>query len=152
MSSFKENKTQDATRAGLLIAGLGKHPATVGSLTIGSVPYTPAELAALLQTLVDLRRAVTDAQAAAQTKLANERAQAPALRSLMSALVTILKTSFGNSPDILADFGLTPRKVPAPLTVDAKRAAAAKRKATRAARHTMGSKQRLAVKGAAPSS
>jgi len=48
---------------------------------------------------------------------------------------------------VLADFGIQPPKVRVPLTVEAKAAAAAKRAATRAARHTMGSQQKKAVKG-----
>ena len=47
---------------------------------------------------------------------------------------------------MLADFGINP-KARAPLTVEAKAAAAAKRAATRAARHTMGSQQKKAIKG-----
>jgi hypothetical protein len=69
------------------------------------------------------------------------------VRKLLAALVTVVKGSFGNSPDVLADFGVPPKKAPTPLTVEQKAAAAAKRSATRAARHTMGTKQRQAVKG-----
>ena len=47
---------------------------------------------------------------------------------------------------MLADFGITP-KARAPLTVEAKAAAAAKRAATRAARHTMGTQQKKGIKG-----
>jgi hypothetical protein len=56
-------------------------------------------------------------------------------------------TAFGNQPDVLADFGLVPRKAPTPLTVEQKAAAAAKRKATRAARNTMGAVQKKKVVG-----
>jgi hypothetical protein len=48
---------------------------------------------------------------------------------------------------VLADFGLRPKKAPTPLTVEEKAAAAAKRKATRVARNTMGSQQKKAVTG-----
>ena len=70
----------------------------------------------------------------------------PALRTFMSAFVAYLKAAYGSSPDVLADFGIS-RKARTPLTVDAKAAAAAKRAATRAARHTMGTTQKKAVKG-----
>jgi hypothetical protein len=42
---------------------------------------------------------------------------------------------------------MKPRKAPAARTPEEKIAAAAKAKATRAARHTMGSKQKAKVKG-----
>ena len=48
---------------------------------------------------------------------------------------------------ILADFGLAPRKEPAPKTTEEKAAAAAKAKATRQARGTTSKKQKLTVKG-----
>ncbi len=58
-----------------------------------------------------------------------------------------MRCAFGSEPDVLADFGLHP-KARAQPTVEAKTAAAAKRKATRAARHTTGPKKKLSVKGA----
>ncbi len=45
------------------------------------------------------------------------------------------------------NFGLKPKKTRTPLTIDQMAAAAAKRTATRASRHTMGTKQRKDVKG-----
>ena len=48
--------------------------------------------------------------------------------------------------DTLADFGLSPRKV-AVVSPEARVAAVAKTKATRAARHTMGAKQKKAIQG-----
>jgi hypothetical protein len=47
---------------------------------------------------------------------------------------------------VLADFGIHP-KARTPPTVEASLAAVAKRRATRAARRTMGSQQKKAVKG-----
>jgi hypothetical protein len=141
-------KSQEAARAALMIVGLAKHYATVGSLTIEGATYTPAQLEASLQKLIALRKGVDDAKAAAKARIADERAQAPALRKLMVALATVVKGAFGTSPDVLADFGLAPKKARAPLTVEQRATVAAKRKATRAARHTMGTKQRKKVKGA----
>ena len=54
---------------------------------------------------------------------------------------------FGTQSPKLADFGFTVRKR-ATQTAEQKAAAALKRKATREARHTMGSKQRLKLTGA----
>jgi hypothetical protein len=68
---------------------------------------------------------------------------APVIRDYQSYLVSLL----GNAPSTLADYGLAPRKVRAPLTSEQKAAAAAKSAATRAARHTMGTVQKKGVKG-----
>ena len=83
---------------------------------------------------MSLRQAVEAAEAVAKAKLAAEESQAPALLSLMAALVQFVKLTFSGSPDVLADFGLKPRKVRAPMTAEQKAAANAKRKATREAR------------------
>ena len=137
----------DVVLATQLVAGTKKHFSTVSSLAFGNGSFTPAQVEAFLQTLIDLRTAVEQAQSVAKAKIVAEAAQAPSLRSQMAAFVTYVKATFGTSPDVLADFGLKPKKVRTPLTISQLAAAAAKRAATRAARHTMGTKQKQAVKG-----
>jgi hypothetical protein len=58
-----------------------------------------------------------------------------------------INATHGNAPATLADFGMTPRKVPIPLTAEKKAVAVAKRAATRAARHTVGPKKNAGIKG-----
>jgi hypothetical protein len=140
-------KASETTRATQLLAGFQKHLASVTSLTLASVAYTPAQITAALQLLVSLYAAVDVAKAAVKAKLTAEAAQAPTLLSLMAALASYVRVSFSESPDVLADFGLKPKKVPTPLTAEQKAAANAKRKATRAARGITGSKAKQAVKG-----
>jgi hypothetical protein len=140
MPTGKETEVALATQ---LVAGTKKHFSTVSSLTFGNSTVTPAQIEASLQTLIDLRSAVDDAKAVAKAKIAAEAAQAPSLRSQMVAFVTFVKATFGDSPDVLADFGLKPKKARTPLTISQLAAAAAKRAATRAARHTMGTKQKV---------
>jgi hypothetical protein len=140
-------KETETALAGQLIAGLKKHFSNTSSLAFGSATFTPAQVETSLQAIIDLRTAVDVSKAATKAKVAAEVAQAPPLRSQMAAFVSFVKVTFAKSPDVLADFGLAPRKAPTPLTVDQKAAAAAKRNATRAARHTMGKVQKKAVKG-----
>jgi len=130
-----------------LIAGANKNLANVGQLPIAGGLLTLAQAVAELQKLVDLRTSVETAQAQAKAAVAAEVAQLPALRAFMSAFVTFVKAAFGNQPGVLADFGMQPRKVAAPPTVQQRAAAAAKREATRAARGTKGSKAKAAIKG-----
>jgi hypothetical protein len=145
--SKASNKNKDADLANKFIAGIGKHFANAQPMTFGSATLTPADLTQRLQTLVSLRTTVNAAKATAKASLVAEQAQAPALSGLMSDFRSYVKASFSKSPDVLADFGLTPRKATTPLTVEAKTAAAAKRASTRAARHTMGKVQKREVKG-----
>src|SRR5258708_35197714 len=140
-------KNTVVSNAGQLIAGTRKHFSNASSLAFGGGSYTPAEVETSLQTLADLRTAVDDAKTAAKAKVATEAALAAPLRSYMAAYVAFVKATFGSSPDALADFGLKPKKAPTPLTVEQKASAAAKRKATRAARPTMGPAQQKGGKG-----
>src|SRR5260221_10285842 len=145
--SKKTQKSKDAALAKQFIAGIGKHFANAESMAFGSATLTPAELTKRLHTLVDLRTAVNDAKATAKAKLADETTQAPALLGLLTEFESFVKVTFSKSPDILADFGLAPRKVSTPLTAVRKVAAAAKRKATREARQTMGKRQKQQITG-----
>ena len=146
--SKKIGKSDQASRVKQLIAGTNRHYSNASQpLAFGGVTYTATALTALLQSFVDLRQGVDDAAAAHRTKVAAEAAQAPHLRGVISAFVAYVKATFGNSPDDLADFGISPRKVRTPQTAEQKAAAVAKRAGTRAARHTMGANQKKAVKG-----
>jgi hypothetical protein len=114
---------------------------------VGSETITPAELTQRLQTLVTLRAAVNAAKATTKANLVTEASQTTPIVGLMTEFSAYLRVIYSKSPDVLADFGLKPRKPNTPLTVQAKAAAAAKRKATRAARHTMGKVQKQDVLG-----
>ncbi len=115
-----KGKAVRADLAKSLIAGVQKHLATTQLLVAGSTVTAP-QIAAELQKLVDLRDAVDAARATLRTKVAAEAAQAPAPRAFMSAIVQAVRTAFGSQADVLADFGLTPKKARAPLTIRAAR-------------------------------
>jgi len=147
MTATRNTKASETTRATQLIAGIQKHLATVTSLTLASVAYSPAQITTALTALVALYAAVDVAKSVVKAKLTVETAQAPALLSLMAALVSYVKLTYSESPDVLADFGLVPRKAPTPLTTAQRALANAKSLATRKARGTTGSKAKKAVKG-----
>jgi hypothetical protein len=147
MTTQTKGKANTVDLARTLIAGTNKRLAGTTQVVLAGGTFTPAQITAKLQSLVTLRDDVNTAKATAAAKLAAERADTPSLRAFMDALMTYVRATFGNAPDVLADFGLHP-KTRTPLSVEAKAAAAAKSKATRAARHTMGSKQKKGVKGA----
>jgi hypothetical protein len=137
----------NADLATQLVAGTSRHFATVGQLTFAGGTFTPAQVTSQLQAIVTLRSDVDTAKAQFEAKLAAYRSQTPAQRVFLDALVSYVKAVFGNAPDVLADFGLKPKKVRTTPTVEAKAAAAAKRAATRAKRNVLGKVQRKAVKG-----
>jgi hypothetical protein len=144
----KKRVGAEAVLAEQLIEGTTKHLANIGQLVIAGGTFTPAQATTELQSIVTLFADVDAARASLKAKLAAVHTEMPARRVFLSAFVSCVKGAFGNSPDVLADFGLKPKKAATAKTAEEKAAAAAKRKATRAARHVMGSKQRKAVKGA----
>lgn len=147
MGKNNRKKTTETVLAGQLIAGTKKHLANWASLQFAGATHTPGEIETAFQTLVDLRTGVNAAKATVKAKLATEEAQAPAIVILMDAFVTWVKATFDGQPDVLEDFGVTPRKARTPLTVEQLAAAKAKRDATRAARGTAGKQQKKAKKG-----
>jgi hypothetical protein len=142
-----QGKQTAADLAETLIAGTQKHLAN-GQMQFAGGVFTGAEIVAELQPLVTLRADVLTARTATRLRVDAERAKAPAIRSFMVAFVQALRVAYGTQADVLADFGLPPKKVRAPLTVEQKAAAAAKREATRVARGTKSAKAKKGIKGA----
>lgn len=100
-----------AARAGSLGAGTAKHftnPAQV--LTFGGTSQTVADVQTRLGLVGSLRKYTVAAQATASAKVAAEDSQLPALLAFMSAYVAFVRASFGNTPDVLADFDLASKK------------------------------------------
>ena len=143
----KKGKETAADLASSLLTGIQKHLANV-QMTFGGGTFTAALVISELQELVDLRAAVNTARTATTVKVAAETAKAPALLAFMSAFVQFVRVQFGTQADVLADFGLPPKKTATPLTVEQKAAASAKREATRAARGTKSAKAKKGIKGA----
>jgi hypothetical protein len=142
------SKSAFAAQVKQLITGANKHfPNGSQVLQVGGVTSTVRGVTGVMQTLVDNRDAVEVSKAAMKAKIETERSQAPNQLAMIRAFETVVRGTFGNSADVLADFGLAPPKARTPLTAEAKAVAAAKRKATRAARHTMGKNQRKSVQG-----
>ncbi len=127
-----------------LVAGIQKH--LEGALVLAGKSYTPEQLVALLQLRLDAAGAVAPAKAAYLDMLAAEAKANEDTKVVFDALKATLLAMFGTTQNVLADFGLTPRKrsrVDAATNV----VKAQKAKATRAARHTMGPKKKLSVTG-----
>jgi len=120
-----------------------------GQLTVGNVAYAVASLIALFESLIAAMSKQTAAQVSAKDAMAELRVVQSQVDPVVQGYKELLVAMFGQSSQTLADFGLGPRKKPAPLTVEQKAAKAAKAKATRQARGTKGPKAKLAITGAA---
>ena len=148
MTNKNYKKKDKATRVGQLLAGTRKRFTNAGqTLTIEGAPVTVDALEKELQGFLDDHAAVAAAKATVKAKVAAENARLVALNTLVKGFIAFLRVTFGNDPEALADFGLAPRKAPAPMTAEQKAVAAEKRKATRAARGTKTAKQKKAIHG-----
>ena len=126
--------------------GTQKYLSKLASLPVGGGTYTPAEIIQIFKDRIATNQAVqtVTAQRAAAVKADDDkRAQTgPTVR----AFRRMVQGMFSESPDTLAAFGLAPLKV-ATKDVATKTEAVAKALATRAARHTMGTRQKAKIKG-----
>jgi hypothetical protein len=129
-----------------LIAGTQKNLPNA-ALTLDGQSYTRSSLAALLQGLADVLAKSSAAESTWHDTLQQERTMRSQVSPVLTAYTNWLLATYGSSPAVLAEFGLTPRKARTPLDATQRAAAVAKGAATRAARHTMGSQQKKSVKG-----
>jgi hypothetical protein len=145
-STKKPTKAQTLAAVQALIAGTQKHDPN-GSYKIGNVVYTSAQLITLLQSVAAAMTAQMAAEKAAKDALTNLESVQATAHPIILGYRHALQLAYGNASQILADYGLTPHKAPAPLTVEAKAVAAAKRKATRAAGGKKSAKAAAAAHG-----
>jgi hypothetical protein len=129
-----------------VMAGIDKH--FTASVTLDGTAYTPAELKALFQSQVTALEACEALRKSLSDAVVNAKAVGAKVNSAFLLLRGGLIMQYGkNANAVLNDFGMTVPKTAGPRTIEAKALAAAKSKATRAARHTMGAVQKKAVTG-----
>jgi hypothetical protein len=141
--------TQQATDQ-KLIDGITKHEQAITSLTIGSTSYKPTDIIAILQARIAAANTTLSTRATWQSAVLADKSELTKTQTVVSGVRQAILLMFAGAVDTLADFGLKPRKARAVRTPAEKAEASAKAKATRAARHTMGSKQKASIKGTAP--
>jgi hypothetical protein len=140
------NRTTALAALDALIRGLQKQfPGA--SFTLESHSFTTSELELLIQGVIDALNAVPAAEVASRAAVANVRDRVAKARPILGALKRNLLSMFGNAPQTLALFGLKPLKAKAPRTSEQKALAAARARATRAARGTASKKKKAAIKG-----
>jgi hypothetical protein len=129
-----------------IIAGTLKHFPS-GNFTLGGSAFTTASLVALLTELANAMSALIAAHANVKDAVAALASVESKVGPVLRAYVKLVRAAFNTATQSLGDFGLQPPKARTPRTSEQNAAAAAKAKATRAARGTTSKKQKLAVKG-----
>jgi hypothetical protein len=142
----KNNRTEETAADQHMIDGFNDPASTIASLVIASATVEKTDIVTTLQSRIDSRKTVESARAAWQTAVQADRTLELKTNPFVAALRGSLLASFAGNITMLAKFGLTPRQKPV-TTPEVKVAAAAKAKATRAARHTVGPNVKAKIKG-----
>ena len=129
-----------------LTAGLLAFFQPTDPFELPSGTFTRDALIASFQQFIGAAEATKSSNHAWRADVQTERAAAKAAAPLGQELKASLKAKYGKSNAQLLKFGISPEKTPVRTTTD-KTTAVAKAKATRAARGTKGSVQKLEVVG-----
>ena len=116
---------------------------------INGTLMTPAQIVALVQRHLDALAMLATLRAEIKAAIQESRTQRAAVRSAVVCIRYYVLSKFGEHSEEYASLGFSPRKVGV-KTAEAKALAVQKLRATRKARHTMGRKQRAAIKGVLP--
>jgi len=129
------------------LAGMQKYLPSDSSLEINGATKTVAQIAADFSAMLTKYDAIRSAKAQWQLSIQALRDALPAEQEEYLALKKVLEGKRGRGNPQLLEYGFSigARK---PASVETKVAAAAKARATRAVRHTLGRKQRLALSDA----
>lgn len=128
------------------IAALDRRAANAPPILIAGKPKTPAELKAVLQAESAAIRATNELYLRWRAAALVQRTASEAARATRAGLRAFLLVAHGADDfSALGEFGFQPPKRAKPSAATAAQAVE-KAKATRAARHTMGKRQRLAIK------
>ncbi len=151
MGARQPNKNTVLATNQKLLAGVDKHFAKVKNMTIAGVTYTPAELKALFQSETDALTTLDQGKAQLKEQVATTRAASAKASVTRQGLRTYILGNYGpQAVQTLEDFGMSAPKPMGRRSVKTKAQALVQAEATREARHTMGSKQRLTIKGVVP--
>lgn len=142
-------KTHASLKA--IMAGVSNLPTTF-TTTILENNYDAKTLKTALDAHFLIYNAASQAEIAMRTAFEDVKQIAPQAEEFVAATRAVLKASLGRKSAKLNNVGVEPDKTASPPTVDEMKMRVAKNKATRAARHTMGPKQKAAIHGEVPAS
>jgi hypothetical protein len=131
------NKALAVQNAQKLQQGLKKHFAKVKAITFSGEDHKPADISDTLQTVIDAAADTETKRAAYHAAVSTHTKAAATAQPLVLGLTSYVYLTYGTSNEVLADFGLPPRKKRKP-TVETLAGAHKKAAATREARGTKG--------------
>jgi hypothetical protein len=143
------NKSKTIDRDRQTIAGIQKYYATIPSIVLDGVSYTPAEIVKVLQDQLDRLDASAAAQGVYRKAIVAERSASTVADVLYRAFKRRVLNDYKTSEDVLGEFGLLLPKKQVP-NAETKAKAVALRDATRKARGTRGKRQKADIKGNVP--
>ena len=142
----KQNRIMETAADQRLIDGFNKHSALISSLMIQGAVQPAQTITGTLQKRIDASNKTLSSKATWTLAVESEHSVRETTATFVAAVRQTLVLFLAGQTDVLADFGLTPRAKPV-ATPDELVARVAKAKATRAARHTMGPRQKADIKG-----
>jgi hypothetical protein len=145
--NHKHNQTTTLELDRRLIVGILGDLQATPDLRLGGESFTTEALAALVQSRIDAAREVLGARARLHGAVRSYAAIDARLRPVVADLRALVFALFGPKSVEVARFGFTPPKARQKLTPAQNAARAAKCRATRLARGTLGKRQRAALNG-----
>ncbi len=145
----KPNKKVSKTEREILSIKLGAQTALAGGKTLPArgVVYDQASLIQAADGHYGFYKAVHDLVTNLNKSRDDRDANEPKAEDFVAQIRAAAEAAFGESSTEFSDLGFSPRKKPVDLTSEQKQLRLARAQATRAARHTLGSRARKAVKG-----
>jgi hypothetical protein len=143
------NKISRVSRDQRLIDGLTKHLGMSTAIFVLGQKYTIKQIVSVLQGRIAKTKAASAAKATWTETVRADRQQATTTKEFVAGVRQTLLTMFA-AVNVLADFGISPRKTRKVLSTGDKATAVAKAKATRKARNTVGKTEKLKIKGHLP--
>lgn len=131
------------------LTALKAHVTPKEKIAINGTPHTAADVEAIYQACLDSRARVAAARADLKIALDERGSKEAARRAADRALKPWVNAQFGEGSKQALEFGFPPAKKPA-RTPEEKLLSAKQAKATREARHTVGPKAKLDIKGKLP--
>jgi hypothetical protein len=144
MASRAKLLTQTQYQA--LITSIPKY-CTNTVFSVAGQTFTATQAVALVQSLLDASAATAAAKSAAKEAVAAEEATITENARLAKGIRESVELTYCDSPTTLTAFDIQPRKSPKPLSTEARAAATAKLRATRAARGTTSNKEKATISG-----
>ena len=146
MSKVSQNNANVVDTCTKRLNALSAHVDAKAQISIDGTKLKASQVVAIYQSCLDSRAALATKRAETKAAMATRSSAETARRRADRAVKAWVVNEFGEGSQQALDFGFAPPKK-ATRTVESKVNAVALAKATRAARHTMGKKQKSLIKG-----